>query len=1134
MNCSSMALKLLTAKYKFMKLKFTMFTFQFLKVKKTNLLGMKLTFALLLCMLAQSFAGLYSQSKINLECENKSIFEVFKDIELKTGFTVFYSSLDLNPNTKISFSIKDANIEEVLKTVLEGTDLTYTIINDMIAILKEEEKPEIIKTEIEAIEIKGKVTDSEGIPLPGATILEEGTMNGVITSSDGTYKLTVASPQSKLKVSYIGFTTQTIEVGNKTTINIILKESSEILEEVVVTGYFERKKENYTGAVTTVKGSELKKISTENILSSLSILDPSFTLVDNNILGSNPNAIPDFQIRGGGSIKSEFEGNPNMPTFMLDGFEVSATKVFDMDPNRIESITVLKDAVATAIYGSRSANGVVVIKTKTPKMGKLRVSYNSSYNFDIPDLSVYNLMNASEKLEYEKLSGLYPTDSRIDWVESNLQEYNEKLKLIAKGYDTDWMSIPVKDVAIGQKHAIGIEGGDEAFRYGVDVSYFDKVGVMKGSGRKNIDLGIRLQYNYKNIRFINYTSYANVKSQVSPYGDFSQYSYLNPYYYPYDENGNIVKLLNSYTYYDRGFLTKRVYNGLYNTTLPVRDESQYNEFLNNFSIEYNILEGLRLRSNISISKKTQTTDRYLPYEHIDFIDKEDKGSYYQSFTNSFSYDANVVLSFVKTMGKHFINATSIYNIRENTDDNTSLTAVGFPNETMDHIGMGIKFLEGTKPSGYYNRTRLIGLVGNFNYSYDNRYLLDIAVRTDGSSIFGANKRWGTFYSVGLGWNIHKELFLKDNDLVSMLKLKASIGTTGGQNFYPYQALAMYSYTDGSISGISYSNYIGALLKALGNTDLKWQKTEKKNIGIDFEILNRRISGNFNVYSDVSKDVLIDATLPPSLGFSSYKDNLGIVKNSGVELSLRAKAIKNKEFEWDLYFNVIKNKNQLVEINDALTAFNNSQDIAVRNKPVVRYMEGESLNTIWANESLGIDPTTGDEVFIDIDGNLTDKWSTKNYKPLGNTDPDFYGNFGTKITYRGLEFIAFFMYSYGGEIYNTTLVDKIENVNPNENGDKRILYDRWKKPGDIAKYKRVSDVSTTYPTSRFIESNNYIQLQSLSLAYTFNPEKLKKLGIERLRISAITNNLFRLSTVKMERGTSYPFARTFSLSLQLTF
>lgn len=1107
-----------------------------LKRYKKNLMIMKWCIAFICLFTLNLSANVYSQKNIvSLDLSDVSVEQFVKAVKQQTSLKFMYNSSLIRQAGKISVKVENKELKDVLSMVLGKVNLEYEFFNNVILIRqKGEGKSEQQKKKV----VNGTVKDEHGVTLPGVSVLIKGESVGVATDINGKYSITI--PENKKEVvfafSFVGMVPVEVRYTGQDSINVVLKEDVEKIDEVVVNGYFTRKKESYTGVSTTFSGNDLRKVSTGNILNTLSMLDPSFTKVVNNEMGSDPNTIPNFEIRGSSSLKADFDGNPNMPTFIMDGFEVSAEKVFDLDPTRVRFITILKDAAATAIYGSRAANGVVVIETEAPKPGKLQLSYNGSMNFEVADLSDYNLMNAEEKLEYEVRAGLYDKEDRPDWTDNTFDAYNQKLKLVKQGNDVDWLAIPVRKLGVGHKHSIIAEGGNESFRYALDLSYSNKIGVMKGSKRDTYGGGIRLQYNLKKLKFTDYASFDHVKSVNSPYGNFSAYQYYNPYYNPYDENGNVKKMLYEYSYYDRGFQTKKMYNELYNAVLPSKDQSTSNRFLNNFAIEYDIIQGLKLKANLSLSVDNGRTDVYKPYENTEFIDKEKKGSYSQGQYEDFSYDVNIILTYFKTFKKHVLNAGFIYNLRETNHDQTDVYALGFPNANMDHISMGAGFKEGDKPGGAYDVTRLVGFVGNLGYTYDERFLLDFSVRSDGSSLYGSNNRWGTFWSLGLGYNLHHEKFMERLTFINLLKIRGSIGTTGGQNFNPYQSMAMYSYNDDRIGSISYSGYIGAILKAFGNKNLRWQKVEKQNVGLDFELFDRRLTGSFNVYNDISKDVLIDVTLAPSLGFSSYKENLGEVKNSGVELTLKGTVIRDREREiyWDIMYNLAHNKNKVTKINQALTAFNDKQDAEVKNKPVIRYKEGLSQNTIWANESLGIDPATGEEIFLDMNGNKVNEWDAANYKPFGSTDPKIYGTIGTMFTYKKWELNAHLYYKYGGYIYNSTLVDKVENVNPNENGDKRILYDRWNKEGDVAKFKKVSDVSVTNPTSRFIEKENYIQLQSLSIGYDFSCDKLREIGIQRLKLSAIGNDIFTSSTVKMERGTSYPFARTFSLSAQLTF
>lgn len=1079
-----------------------------------------------------------NEEKVTLNCKNSTYREVLSEIRKQTGIDFVYDGNIVSSTEKVSLEVKNVSVKEALDKLFATSPYSYTITDNSIII---KSKPLVAQQKV-PLEVKGKVLDEENNPVIGATIIS---MSGAGTITDGEGAFILNLPQAEeVEVSSVGFTTLTQAIAESSDNLVITIAKDEMaVQDVVVTGYFTKQKETYTGAVTTFSNKELKQVSTGNLLTSLSMLDPSFVQVSNNEMGSDPNTIPDFEIRGSGSLQSEYQGSSNMPTFILDGFEVSATKVYDLDVNRVKSMTILKDAAASAIYGSRAANGVVVIETIAPKAGELRIFYNCNLNFEVADLSSYDLMNAAEKLEYEWKAGLYSTyaDSYTNWNDIYLADYNEKLKLVASGVDTDWMAIPVKSVGVGHKHSVTLEGGNESFRYGLDLYYSNKAGVMKESGRDSYGGSIRLQYNYKNLKFSNYTSFDHVKSYNSPYGDYSNYSYYNPYYDPYDEDGNVKEILYTYTYYDLGYQEKVMYNELYNALLPFKDESITNSVINNFSVEYDIASGLKFKSNISVSIDDYRSDYYLSNQNTYFTDEDnaipydERGSYSQTFSKDFSYDLSATLTYNKNIDKHNFGFGAVYNVLESQSDVTSISAIGFSNISMDHISMGSGFTDGATPSGDYDVTRQVGFVGNAFYTYENKYLFDASIRSDASSLFGADKRWGTFWSVGLGWNIHKEDFF-NSDLFSLLKIRGSIGTTGSQNFYSYQSMATYTYNDSYLSDVTYLGYKGAILKALGNDDLKWQTTLKRNIGLDFDLLDRRISGSFNYYYDTSKDVLIYVTLAPSLGFSSYMENLGEVLNEGVELTLKGTVLRDytKNFRWDLMLNVAHNKNSVVKINDALRAYNDEQDSDVGSSTMVRYAEGLSMNTIWVNESIGIDPATGQEIFIASDGTLTNEWSSSNYKAMGTTDPDLFGTFGTSLNYKGWEFMASFYYKIGGQIYNQTLVDKIENVNPNENGDKRILYDRWQEAGDVAKYKEISDVSTTQPTSRFIEDETYLQLQSLSLGYQFGTESLRRMGIENLKISAIGNDIFTTSTVKMERGTYYPYARTMSMSIQVTF
>ena len=934
------------------------------------------------------------------------------------------------------------------------------------------------------------------------------------------------------------------------------------LKEVVVNGYYSQAKNSFTGAAKTYDKEQLLAGSNQNILTALQNVDPSFVKIENNSMGSDPNSVPDFQIRGSGSItgmSDTYKGNPNMPIFIVDGFETSAEKVFDMDPYRVETITLLKDAAATAVYGSRAANGVVVITTTMPKTGKMEVSYNADVTFYIPDLSAYNLCTPEQKLELEKMAGLYDVSYRKMYSQDKTSDqlycdmsYNHRLRNILEGVNTDWLAQPLDQVAIGHKHSVRLEGGSDNFRYAMDLNYNNTPGVMKKSGRKRMGIGLELQYIYNNITFRDQLTYSNVTSNNSPYGSFSSYALLNPYLRFKNEDGSYIYQVDI----DDRFQSYRdpVHNPLYNSTLNTIDQTAYNDMTNLFGIDWHILEGLRLKGNFSFTVQNTSNDIFKPGRHTDFAtftgDNFDRrGSYTASRGDVFNYDGSLVLSYFRQIGVHVLNANAGWNIQQHKSKEFTVVAEGFPNDNLDYISFANQYQQAGAPSGDEYTSRLVGFLGNINYSFDERYLIDLSFREDASSRFGSDSRWAPFWSAGLGWNLHKEHFMKDAKWLNELKLRATYGLTGSQEYDPYQAITTYQY----LTGQRYHYGVGAKLLAMGNEELTWQRTNEKNFGVDLALFKNRFELSYDYYIKTSKDVLTAVTLPPSLGFTTYMANLGEVENKGWELSARAVLLKSNthKLHWSVFGSMIYNKNKLLKISNALRAYNDTQDAAITDGkkedhvsvPKVRFVEGESINSIWVNESLGIDPLTGRELFLTKDGRIVSDWSAKNYVIGGCTDPKVEGTFGTLFSWKGLQLSATFRYRMGGQMYNQTLVDKVQDIDPRYNADARALTARWQKPGDIVRFAAfardpvvgVLDLQVaTRPTSRFIEDYNYLEMSTLNLSYEFDNKNLKRYGIQRLKLLFYMNDVFHTSTVKIERGTNYPYARNFSLGLQARF
>ena len=998
--------------------------------------------------------------------------------------------------------------------------------------------------------ISGTVVDENGEPLPGAHVMQK-KMNksdsqaAVAVDVNGRFMITVPASTKELEVSYMGYDTKVVTLTTAKNYEIALRPSSELMEEVIVTGAFTRKANTYTGSVTTVKGDELLRVGNANLLASLSNIDPSFVKIDNLSAGSNPNAMPDYQMRGQTGftdLKGEYQSNPNQPLFILDGFETDLTKIIDLDMNMVASVTLLKDATAKAIYGSKAANGVIVVETKRPEAGRLKVTYNGSLNVEMPDLSSYDLCNSSEKLKAEKMAGIYTSDHAVQQI--NLEKlYQAKLNEVLAGVDTDWTAQPTR-TGVGQKHAVYLEGGDQYMLYGVDLSYNNIQGVMKGSDRTTFQGGVTLSYRIKNFQFRNKLSVTYNEANDSPYGSFYTYTIMNPYSRLYDEKGHLIQ---SYEYETGGSVTT---NPIWNSTINTVNLTKYTDITNNFYVEWNPLTNLKLTGRLGLTKKSTSFDDFKPASHTDFVnyagdDLYRKGSYMKSEGDNFNINGDLGVSYSLQLNKHLVFFNGQLNFSNNTYNTAVMRAEGFPNDNMNHISFGVQYDSSTgKPTGTEGISRSIGGIASLNYSYDDRYLFDANYRLTGSSEFGANNRWGSFWSLGAGWNIHNEKFLKDNEYINRLKLRVSTGYTGSQGFSTYEAMATLKYYGSK----SYNGYIGSYLVGLANPDLRWQKKMDNSIGVDFTFFKNRLNGRFDYYTSTTKGMLTDITVPPSTGFYSYRENMGETENKGYEAYLNFRAFDHKASNSyvNVFASVARNKNKIKAISNSLKKFNEDQD-ADKNQsdnstnktdittPSVRFEEGQSMSAIWAVPSLGIDPQNGKEIYVKKDGTVTYQWDSRDQIVCGDTQPEFTGNFGFNSEIKGFGISATFSYRLGGQIYNQTLVDKVENASIYYNVDRRVFTDRWQKAGDMALYKSIADKSYTRPTSRFVEDNNTLTLSSVNLYYDFRHCKfMKNSFLERLKVSAYMNDIFVISSVKTERGTSYPFARTVSFAVQATF
>ncbi|WP_373146913.1 SusC/RagA family TonB-linked outer membrane protein [Bacteroides xylanisolvens] len=988
-------------------------------------------------------------------------------------------------------------------------------------------------------------------PMVGVTIRLDGHSTGVITDINGCYVLTLPEKGGLVIYSYIGFETRKIKVTSRQKVDVQMVEATESIQEVIVTGYNSIQKESFTGNTTKIEKEDLLKVNPNNLISAIQTFDPSFRIQENLAAGSDPNSLPQFVLRGQTGIgettlgqtstssisREVLSGNSNLPIFILDGFEVDVEKIYDLDMNSIHSINILKDAAATAMYGSRAANGVIVIERRAPEAGKFRVQYSGVLSAELPDLSSYNLMNAREKLETERLAGLY--DSNTPEIDPYTNGYYQRLNNVLTGVDTYWLSQGLR-TALNHKHSVFIDGGENDVRWGVELGFRGTEGVMKHSSRKNANAAFYVDYRIGGLQIKNKVTYTYNKSTDVPFNSFSDYSHLLPYMRLYDENGDYVRRLEKFDGASGTQVNPLYEINFYNSF----DHSGYDEVTDDLSLNWRITDGLRLRGQFSVLMRNSTGDLYKDPASASYSASTGNinGEKTESTQKRTVIDGSLSLMYNNTFKRHNLNICLSSNMRQTQSTASETRYRGFPGGDLVSSNYAAEVYG--KPSSSDNTTRLVGALLTSNYTYNNIYLADLTGRIDGSSEFGSDKRWSMFWSTGAGINIHNYDFMKSNELFSMLKFRASYGLTGKTNFSLYSAKDMYQLQTDSWYPTGY----GVFLYQMGNPNLKWERKYTLDYGVEIGLWHDKIYLKASAYDERTIDLITDYTIPSSTGFTSYKENMGKVKNTGVELELRARLYSDRNWLFQLYGSFARNKNTIIEISQAMRDYNKrveelfsgynpeSSSDSKYAKTYLKYYEGASLTSIYGMKSLGISPTNGKEIYLRRNGDVTDVWSADEWTIIGDTAPKGQGSFGYTLSYKQLSMFASFLYTFGGDAYNNTLVSYVENADiKNDNVDKRVLLDRWQKPGDITTMKDIRDRNvTTGASSRFVQKNNTLQWSSLTMSYNFRPEQLKKLHLSGLRLSFTMNDLFYWSTIRQERGLDYPYSRSFNLTTNIIF
>lgn len=1105
-----------------------------IQVHPSNREGCRKTFLFMQQMLILLFvfnldlsASVISQNhRLSLNLKNVGIEEFISAIKQQCDVGFLYDYGKIKDVTSITIQAKDETLPVVLDKALKGTGLVAEVQDNIIVVRKAEQAalPQALQI------LKGNVRDQSGEALPGVAILIKGTSIGVTTDGKGDFALSLPDFSDKTLIfSFLGMKSREIPVRDYSQfMKVVLEEDEYALQEAVVTGIYTRNKESFTGAATTYSKKDLKMIGTQNIIQSLKTLDPAMMVLESKLNGSNPNKMPDIEIRGKTSIiglKSEYETDPNQPLFILDGVETTLESIINLNMDRVASVTILKDAASTAIYGSKAANGVIVVETVQPQAGQLRVSYNGNFGVQFADLSDYNLMNSAEKLEFEKLSNRYNAFGEYGAQIAKDNIYFKRLAEIKRGVDTYWMNEPLRTV-FNHSHSIYADGGDDAMRYGLGINYNDNGGVMKGSDRKIMGGNIDLRYRKGKLIFSNKFSFDMTNTGNEPVS-FNEFARANPYYRKEDADGNVPLYLEFKKDDDIAII-----NPLYKWNIMNIQEGRNISLRDNFNVEWTIIPSLRAVGRFSVTKGVNKTTKFKSPKHPDYIgtDPLKQGSYSYNMSETFSYNGDANVTFGKLFAEmHQVNIVAGMSFNENNSEANGYSVAGFNNDYHTNPAFSTGFTDKQKPMYSQTISRSAAFFVNGNYSFKNRYLMDVNYRSDGTSVFGANKRFSTTWSVGLAWNLHNEIFIKNLGWINNLKIRGSVGNPGNQNFDAYQAMKTYRYN------VDQTNMFGtsAIVDKFGNKNLDWQRTIDKNIGMDVSVLDGNLRLTVDYYHKDTDPLLISISMPPSLGTTSIYTNLGGQLSTGFNASVNYTFLRRKETNWSVNLNTRTGKSKYRNIGNDL-AYLNELGSATN---LTRYYEGANPDDMWAVRSLGIDPATGREVFLKKDGTQTFSHSASDEVVVGNTRPDMEGVIGSSFYYKGFSASINFRYRIGGQVQASALLKKVENISESElyyNQDKRALYDRWKQPGDKAKFKSITNQDNTPMSSRFIETENTFSGESISIGYESSGKWVRSFGAQGVTFRAYMNEIFRISSFKEERGIDYPFARNISFSLSLRF
>ena len=1093
----------------------------------------KMKTLLLLGVLLFGFTVSAQSQKVSLDFKNERVEKVLASIKSQTGMSLVFSDQLVDVNRKVTMQLKDVTLKEALTRLLSGINLTFEIRNNKIYFI---EKKAVSQPGSRKKRVTGVVKDVMGEPLIGANVVEKGrSTNGVITDFNGKFTLEVDESAS-LVVSYIGYLAQDIPTKGKGDFHIILKEDTNTLDEVVVTGYGDFKKATYTGSASVLTTEKLEALPVVSVGQMIESNIPGISVVAGT--SSQPGAKTTLRVRGVASMNASTE-----PLYVLDGVPIPSYDLSNftsmseaggmgfietLNPADIESITVLKDAASASLYGAKGANGVVLITTKKGKEGKLRVNMAAKYGITDFAYTYRPLMGGEErrKLIHEGLVN-FQLDKGVSeqeaqqYADANIDQYAKRLP---QGY-SDWESALFK-TGYQQDYNLSASAGNQNSSFIGSLGYTKQTGVSLNSEMERFTGRVDASNKYKKVEFGMNASLSWTKNVHLPEGKFygsaiyASKVNLTPSTPIYNEDGT----------YASGYRENNGYN-------PIL-EAEVNDYyartvraMGTAKIAYNVWDNLKVSSVFTVDYSLTKDFFFQSPDGRDGATYQGRGR--MQMTDRIRYTSQNNLTYSKTFGKHSVSAVTAFEVMKYDYEDLYAAKKTYGQDINTSLGNAADPIDADQK---LQEDALMSYVASVNYSYDDKYYASFSFRRDGSSRLSPDTRWGNFWSLSASWRLSQERFMQPlKSVLSDLKLRASYGVNGNlpSSYYGYQS----TY----ITGAFYSGKPSPWESTLGNEELTWEKNYALNLGLDIGLFSR-VNVSLDWYTRTTKDLLMSKQLNSISGFSSLLTNVGQMRNTGVELEVRSNNIKTKDFSWTTAFNLSHNKNKILKLAD-LPWFVDGRYVR---------KEGYPFNTIYLREYAGVDPETGSALYYDNqqdeNGNYTKNKVTDPGQaspiPLKDITPTISGGFMNTFNYKFIDLSFNLSYSFGGYSYDNAsyiLQDDGYSVISNKSTEQRR---RWQKPGDITDVPRFvygNKKGGNYNSSRAIHSTDHIRLKSLILGLNAPKAWLQKLGIGNARIYFSGTNLLTWAAYDQYDpemsgvvGFYTPPLKTYAFGLELKF